>query len=379
MKLSINRHALISALAKLKDTAKAYTNRIILRAVRLAVESDSAVKLTVTNLDEYVTLSLPAKCEQSGIRATCIPFGPLFSILPRLSDETVTIEQEQATSPLAIFAGDVMASIETLHEEEFPPTPVIAGAHLFRMDSETLRSLLSRVSCAQSQDETRYVLNGILCEVKDNTFKAIATDGRRLCVAETEIEIAKESERDFIIPTPAVQAIIRLLSTDGTVVIAVSESGDKAAFTIGDHAVVTTKLIEGQYPKWRYVIPPPATRRHTFPSLAVINALQRVATGNHEKINAAKLTFHPDHIIVTNGGSEPPVRIVEKIKHTQPPDAGPMPFECFYSPAFLTDGIQSCNSEIVSMGLGEKIEQPAMLTGESSGFFYILLPIRKAE
>lgn len=379
MKLSVNRHALISALAKIGDTAKAYTNLAILRTVRLHVESDSAVKLTVTNLDEYVTLSLPAKCEQIGIRATCIPFGPLFSILPHLSNETVTIEQEQATSPLAIFAGDVMASIETLHEEEFPPTPVIAGAHSFRMDSGTLRSLLSRVICAQSEDETRYVLNGIFCEVKDNTFRAIATDGRRLCVAETEIEIAKEAERNFIIPKPAVQTLVSLLSNKGTVIIAVSESGSQAAFTIGDHAVVTTKLIDGQYPKWRDVLPPAATRRHTFPSSAVIDALQRAATGNHEKINSAKLTFHPDHIIVTNGESDPPVRIIEKIAHTQPPDAGPMPFECRYNPALLTDGIQSCRSEIVNMGLGEKIEQPAMLTGEPSDFFYILMPMRSAK
>lgn len=379
MKLSINRQALIGALAKLKPTASCYSTLAILRTVHLHVESESKIKITSSNLDQYVTLDLPATCELTGIRATCIPFGPLFAILPQLDTYTVTIEQDKATDQLTIFSGDVLASIETLHEEEFPKAPTVSAASRFLIGAGNLRSLLSRVSCAQSEDETRYVLNGICCELKDNTFKAIATDGRRLCVAESEIEIAKDNEKTFIIPKPSVETITKLLGETGTVSIALSESSDVAAFAIDDLALITTKLIEGQYPKWRDVLPPAATRRHTFPSSAVIDALQRIVTGNHEKISAAKLTFHPDHIIITNGGSEPPVRIVEKIKHTQPPDAGPMPFECQYNPAFLTDGIQSCYSEIVSMGLGEKIEQPAMLTGESSGFFYILMPMRNLQ
>jgi len=377
MKFSIHRHLLITALAKLKGVIPSCSTLEILRTVLIEQVNPSRIRLTVTDLDQTVSLEVSATVTESA--PSCVHLSRLFAVLPMLRVDTVTLEQPENFKPFTLTAGDTVAILPTFHPDEFPQAREIESAHSFKIDITTLRNLFSRVRCAQSIDETRYVLNGICCELKDNTFRAIATDGRRLCVAEAEIEIAEEAKRDFIIPTPAVQTLIRLLGKDGTVIIAVAEPGDKAAFTIGDHAVVTTKLIDGQYPKWRDVLPPAATRRHTFPSLAVISALQRVATGNHEKINAAKLTFHPDHIIITNGGSEPPVRIVEKIKHTQPPDAGPMPFECQYNPAFLADGIQSCRSEIVNMGLGEKIEQPAMLTGESSGFFYILMPMRSAE
>ena len=228
-------------------------------------------------------------------------------------------------------------------------------------------------------DETRYVLNGICIEAKDNEFKCIATDGRRLNAADTEIELAKDNEKVFIVPSPAVDALVSLLSNDKTVVIEINASESESTFAIGDSTFIKTKLIKGQYPKWREAIPPPATRRHTFPSQPIIDALQRVSMGNHGRANAAKLTFHADHIIVSNGSSNAPVHIVEKIAHKQPDDAGSMPFECVYNPSFLTDGIAACRSAVVNMGLGEKLEQPAVLTGNDARFFYILMPMRNAE
>ena len=72
-------------------------------------------------------------------------------------------------------------------------------------------------SYAISTDETRYVLNGILCSFKDGSLTLVATDGRRLAMVQNDVEFPKSLETEVIVPTKAVNELQRLLSDDGAV------------------------------------------------------------------------------------------------------------------------------------------------------------------
>ena len=103
-----------------------------------------------------------------------------------------------------------------------------------------MRDGLRKTSYAISTDETRYVLNGVLFSFKDNKLTLAATDGRRLAMAEIELEFPRSHEGDLIIPTKAVTELQRLLTDEGDV--KVSMGNGQIAFDL-NKTLLVSKLI----------------------------------------------------------------------------------------------------------------------------------------
>src|ERR1041385_5067357 len=116
--------------------------------------------------------------------------------------------------------------------------------------------MLKKTSFAISSDESRYVLNGIFFSLKEHKLTMVATDGRRLALTDEDVDVSEKSQGEFIIPAKAVNELNRLLQEKGELEIRCSEN--QAAFELKDDKgfsiLITTKLIEGNYPNYRQVI-----------------------------------------------------------------------------------------------------------------------------
>src|SRR5207247_10101190 len=104
----------------------------------------------------------------------------------------------------SIRSGQSFFQILGLPEEEFPTLPKFEDAKVVTIRQKDLRDGLRKTSYAISTDETRYVLNGVLFSFKDNKLTLVATDGRRLAMAELELEFPRSHETDIIITTKQV-------------------------------------------------------------------------------------------------------------------------------------------------------------------------------
>ena len=106
-----------------------------------------------------------------------------------------------------INSGQSFFKILGLPEEEFPPLPKFEGAKTYTLKQAELKDALKKTSYAISTDETRYVLNGILCSFKEGKLTLVATDGRRLAMVDLEVEIAAGQEASVIIPAKAINEL----------------------------------------------------------------------------------------------------------------------------------------------------------------------------
>jgi DNA polymerase-3 subunit beta len=145
-----------------------------------------------------------------------------------------------------------------LPEEEFPSLARFEEAKIFTIAQKDLKDGLKKTSYAISVDETRYVLNGILFSFKDNKLTLVATDGRRLALVDLEVEFPKSQETEIIVSTKAVTEIQRLLREEGEVKLSIGEN--QIAFEL-NRTLLVSKLIEGNYPNYRQVIPAEAKER----------------------------------------------------------------------------------------------------------------------
>ena len=146
--------------------------------------------------------------------------------------------------------------------EEFPPLPTFENRHVFELSQESIVEMLKSVSYGQSNDENRYILNGVYFSFADSKLTLVATDGRRLALTALETEISEDNTGSLILPAKTVAELERLLGKGEKVKIAFNDrqvafeiSIDDDETGLADQIYLVSKIVEGKYPNYRQVIP----------------------------------------------------------------------------------------------------------------------------
>ncbi|MCE9519987.1 MAG: DNA polymerase III subunit beta, partial [Verrucomicrobia bacterium] len=248
MKFNINKEAFLAGLQQVQHVVTTRTTLPILSNVLIRA-SKSGLLLATTDLDVSVSGMVEADVKEPG--GTTLPARRLFSIIRELPDDEIEISVDDK-NVASIRCGPSHFKIMGISDEEFPQLPTFTDAKEFKIEQRVLKECLRKTSYAISTDEMRFVLNGILCSFKNNTLTMVATDGRRLAMAEQELEFPQSNEVDIIIPTKAVNEIQRLLGDEGEVILKISPG--QIGLDLGNY-ILTSKLVEGTYPNYRQVIP----------------------------------------------------------------------------------------------------------------------------
>ncbi len=291
MKFSVSKEKLLEGLQTVQNVVSTRTTLPILSNV-LVQAGESGLQFTTTDLDVGIRYGVEAHVEKTG--GTTLPARRLATIARELPANEITVEVD-SKNVASIRSGQSFFKMYGLPEEEFPPLPKFENAKTFNIRQKDLRDGLRKTAYAISTDETRYVLNGVLCSFKENKFTLVATDGRRLALVDIELEFPRSHETEVIIPSKAVSELVRLLSDEGEVRVSIGEN--QIAFELNGVFLVS-KLIEGNYPNYRQAIPGEVKERVTLEREAFYNAVHRVALLASEKSNSVKLVFAKNNLTI---------------------------------------------------------------------------------
>jgi DNA polymerase-3 subunit beta len=321
------------------------------------------VHLTTTDLDVGVRGAFEASVEKDG--ATTLPARRLFTIIRELPSSEVSVEVD-GKNAASIRSGQSFFKILGLPEEEFPPLPKFENAKNVTIPQKALRDGLRKTSYAISTDETRYVLNGLLFSFKENKLTLVATDGRRLAMVDIELEFPKSHEADIIVPTKAVTELGRLLTEDGEVKVSVGSG--QIAFDL-NNTLLVSKLIEGNYPNYKQVIPTETKERVTLERETFLNSLRRVSLLASDKSNSIKLNFSKNNIDITANTPE-----VGEAKESLPVAYKGRDFSIAFNPEFLMAPLRALGEDEVFLDLIDEMS-PGVLKIQTP-FLYVLMPMR---
>ncbi|HEY5894428.1 MAG TPA: DNA polymerase III subunit beta [Chthoniobacterales bacterium] len=362
MKFSVSKDKLAEGLQIVQNVVSTRTTLPILSNVLLQA-GENGLTLTTTDLDVSVRLTIEATVERPG--GTTLPARRLFSIVRELpaSDILFDIDSRNGAS---IRCGASSFKILGLPEEEFPPLPKFENARVFNIAQKELKDGLKKTSYAISTDETRYVLNGVLHSFRDNKLSLVATDGRRLALVDIELEFPRSSEVDVIIPTKAVTELSRLLKEDGDVKVSISEN--QVAFELNG-ALLISKLIEGNYPNYRQVIPGEARERVTLERETFLNCVRRVSLLASDKSNSVKLIFSKNNIEINAttpdvGEARESIPVIYKGKE----------MAIAFNPEFLMAPLRNLTNDEVYLDLIDEMS-PGVIKIQTP-FLYVLMPMR---
>jgi len=362
MKFSISKEKLLEGLQTVQNVVSTRTTLPILSNVLIQADGNQLC-LTTNDLDVGIRCNVDAVIAKSG--GTTLPVRRLSGIVKELPASDVEVEVD-SKNVASIRCGASFFKMNGLAEEEFPALPKLESAKTFTLKQRDLKDGLRKTSYAISTDETRYVLNGILFSFKENKLTMVATDGRRLALADIEVEFPRSQEGDIIIPTKCVGELSRLLGDDGELKMLVGEN--QVAFEVNGRTLVS-KLIEGNYPNYRQVIPAETRERVTLERELFYNAVRRVSLLSSDKSNSVKLIFTKNNLEVTANTPE-----VGEAHESLAVQFKGKDMSIAFNPQFLQDPLRSLIDEEVHLDLIDEMSPGVLKIG--TPFLYVLMPMR---
>ena len=292
MKFKVNRNHFFNGLSSVTNVVGNRATMPILQNVLIEAEGDM-ITLTTTNLDLGICCRIKASVSSPG-RIT-LPVKKLVPIIRALSSAD-TIVELTGKDRIKITSGSSVFQLAGLPADQFPPISNFAGQPTITIDQDNLGSMLRKVSYAQSTDENRYILNGVFFEFSAGKLTLVATDGRRLAKCEQKLE-GSDKTLALILPARTITELSRLLKSGGKV--HVSNNERQVGFTIDiptndeglvDRIQLVSKVVEGNYPNYRQVIPKDAGSKVRLEREKLLESVQRAALMTDDRSNTIRMT-----------------------------------------------------------------------------------------
>ncbi len=365
MKISVTKEDLSNGLQSVQNVVGTRSTLPILSNV-LLVASENKLELRATDLEVSIHARVPAKVEREG--ASTIPARRIFGLVREIEATEIEIEindKEIAT----VKAGGASYKLHGIGAEEYPPEAKFKESGKIKLPQAKLREMLKKTAYAVSTDESRHTLNGINFIAEPERITLVATDGRRLALVEEELEEGTKGQ--FIMPTKSVTELQRILQGEGEVEVSISETHAelKVAQEKGEHIKIHSKLVEGNFPNYKQVIPKESKQRIPVIREELLHALRRADQITSDKANSVKLKFADNTLSIT--ANTPEVGSGNEnlaIQYTGPE------IEVAFNPVYLMEPLKILEGDEIFVELTDNLS-PGVIKSNTP-FLYVLMPMR---
>lgn len=363
MKLTVDKQKLLAGIQIVQNVISAKAALPILSHILIEAQNDS-LRLTATDLDIGISCVLPV--DSSEVGAITIPAKRFGDIIRELPGERIVINTKK-NNLVTIETDACQFKIMGLAREEFPKLPEFKDKEAIKLEQSLLKEILTLTSFAVSYDETRYILTGILFQINKNTLSLVATDGKRLAIVEKKIKANIEKDIKIIVPIKTIHELNRNLKEEGE--LSVILGNNQVLFDLGG-TVVISRLIEGEFPDYRQVIPPATENKVIVGREEFLLAVKRAALLATPDYQAVKLEVFKNKLVISKSTPD----VGESREEVGMQYAG-KEMVIGFNPNYLMDVFKNLHLEKIELELTDG-EKPGVI--RSNGYIYIVLPMRLA-
>ena len=256
--------------------------------------------------------------------------------------------------------------MRSLAVDDFPRIGAPA-VNAVKLASSALGEALRQVVRAASSDESRPIITGVLMAAEGGGVRLVATDSYRLAVRDlADAPVLGEDQR-VLVPSRALAELARVLSGTDEVTLRLGER--EAAFEAG-HVRLTTRLIEGEFPNYRQLIPKNHPNRLVVRRDALLDAVRRV------KLLARDAT--PIRLTMTTDRLDLSATTQDIGQATESLDANynGMELTVAFNPDYLSAGADAVVGDDVVIETLDAMKPALVRNTTDDGFVYLLMPVR---
>lgn len=366
MKLSASRQTLLNALQAVIGVVERRQTMPILANVLLHAK-DNQLSITATDIEVELQSVTDVNVDMAG--EITVPGRKLFDIckaLPDGADIGLKLEGDR----ILISSGRSKFRLATLPASEFPLLDDINADQTVQLPTVVVQRLLNKTYFAMAQQDVRYYLNGMLLETDGSMIRAVATDGHRLALCESEVDADTLPAQQVIVPRKGVLELQRLLGEEGQIALQLAKNHMRV--TAGNIRF-TSKLIDGRFPDYQRVIPSDTQNHLTADKEVLKAALQRAAILSNEKYRGIRLEIRDSGATIMAHNPEQ-----EDAEEQVEVDYSGDDIEIGFNVNYLLDAINAIDVESVRLSLNDAnsscvISIPEI---EKSDARYVVMPMR---
>jgi DNA polymerase-3 subunit beta len=364
MKVKFNRAALQEALGLATSVIPSRTPKPILQCLRMTAQKDG-VRICATDLEAGIICQVAqAEVVQEG--DIVVPADKLSSIVRESVDEVIEIEEAEAT--VHVKGTDSHFTIYGNEPGQYPVVPEFSGKADIEVALSALQEGIEHSVFAAAKESTRYALNGVLWEVKGKKLTLVATDGRRLarCVVSLAAAGGKLPDGRIIVPAKTMALLDKIGADEGAKVVV--SFVDNQVIMACEQVVISSNLVEGNFPKYEDIIPKDYDKKLVLSTDAVMSAVRRAALLTSEDSKGIKLALSKGGLVFSARAPETGDAQVDMAVDYSGAD-----MEIGFNPQFLIDVLRVINSADFELHLGQG-DRPGMIKS-GANFLYIVMPV----
>jgi len=361
MRFKVEKNNLVNAIQTVQNVITAKSALPILSNILIEAQSN-ILRLTATDLDIGITCEIPVDIQEQG--AITIPAKRFSDIIKEFPLDVINITTKK-NNQVNIDSEMCQFKIMGLAKEDFPRLPEFKDKKVIKIDQGVFKQILFLTSFAVSLDETRYVLNGILLKINKGMLTLVATDGKRLAIAERKLIVDADLEISIIVPIKTVQELNRNLKDEGALSFVVGNN--QALFDLGEVAIIS-RLIEGEFPDYKQVVPAPSENKMKVERNQFLLAIKRAALLATPDYQAVKLEVFKNKLVISKSTPD-----VGEFHEELAVEYQGKELVIGFNPVYLMDILKHLTEDTVNLELTDG-EKPGVI--RFSGYVYIVLPMR---
>jgi DNA polymerase-3 subunit beta len=366
MKLSISRDTLLAAV---QVVGRAVSSRATLPSLGGVKLTATAGELTLAATDTELGLSMTISELGVESEGTVLLPGRLFGdVVRNLPSGDVTLALRAEERDVELTAGSARFHLRTLPVEDFPRLPEFEGEGA-KLPASPLAETIDRVARAASRDEVRPILTGVLLQAEGGKLTMVATDSYRLSVKHTELERPLPEPIDANVPARALRELARIIAQEGPEDVSISLARNQAVFQAGS-VVLFSRLIEGQFPSWRQLIPESFDHEVRLPRLELVDVARRISQ-LAQRNAPLRFAFAEGELTVAAETPE-----VGDASEALPAPYSGEPLEIAFNPQFLIEGLESVEGDELAIKLSSPLRPGLLQPVGREDFSYLVMPIR---
>ncbi|MEV6394940.1 DNA polymerase III subunit beta [Streptomyces sp. NPDC051907] len=373
MKIRVERDVLAEAVAWVARSLPARPPAPVLAGLLLKAE-DGALSFSSFDYEVSARVSVEAEIDEDG---TVLVSGRLLADICRaLPNRPVEISTDGVRA--TVVCGSSRFTLHTLPVEEYPALPQMPTA-TGTVPGEVFASAAAQVAIAAGRDDTLPVLTGVRIEIEGDTVTLASTDRYRFAVREF---LWKPENPDAsavaLVPAKTLLDTAKALTSGDTVTLALSGSGAGEGL-IGFEGAgrrTTTRLLEGDLPKYRTLFPTEFNSVAVIETAPFVEAVKRVALVA-ERNTPVRLSFEQG-VLILEAGSSDDAQAVERVDAQLEGDD----ISIAFNPTFLLDGLSAIDSPVAQLSFTTSTK-PALLSGRPAvdaeadeAYKYLIMPVR---
>ncbi len=367
MNLTINQKEFYNGIQIVQRAVSSKSTLPILKGIYLEAKKDKGIKLIANNLEIGIEYWVNADIIEEG--SIVLPATELSNVIRELPSANISFNVDTDHYQVKIKCLNSNFTLKGYQADEFPQLPEVEDALKINLSSDKFNRMIEEVKFSTSTDQTQPALTGGLLVLSHENINLVTTNTYRLAYSKMNNKNTLKKEIKSILPGTTLNELNHLIvNEDENIELLLNDSYIR--FTFND-IIFISRLIEGQFPNYKQVLPDKFNSQIKIDRIELLNAVKRASLIARLDSNVISIKITGDEMTITSTSTEyGNAHEVIEVKLEGPEQSIDI------DASYLTDVLKILKDEVITLEMIGPLNPLTVKKESNNDYIYLIMPVR---